>query len=1147
MRKSFPIILLSIAFSTICWCQEFRSTLSGLVLDQQQAVVPHAKIVARQVDTGAVTGTVSGADGRYSLPFLLPGVYQVTVDVQGFKSYRREGVVISTNERRTLDVTLQIGSLTESITVTADAPMLDAATASVGDVVSSRQIESMALNGRTPMVAARAIGGVIPLVERTSIRPFDGGVMTNLSIAGTPARSNELLLDGSPNFSRGGKSAFSPPVDSVAELKVEVFQVDAAYGHSGGGTITVVTKAGTNKFHGTASDYNQTSALAATPFFSNSSGQKKPVTRSNQYSATAGGPVYVPKVFDGRNKLLFYVSYEAIRNPSASPSIQTVPTEAERKGDFSQLLAINPNYQIYDPLTGAVQGSRILRQAFAGNVISASRLNPVAQNFLRYWPQSNLAGTADGTNNYYMPSVANIIYDNEMGRLDFLLGPQHKLFYNFRASESSQISQTQNVALGRYLNRINWGSMVDDVYTLSPTTVLNVRLNWTRWTEVRTRTSNGIDLQSLGFPATLAASSPRTVLPLINLAGSTSDSTRGTNVGDDAGSTNPTDIFHLLPSVTKQYGKHMIKIGADLRVHRESMMSYGYSSGSYTFGTNWTRGPLDNASAAPAGQQLASFMLGLPTAGSFDLNGAYTNQAGYYALFVQDDFRVRPDLTFNLGVRYEKESPSTERFNRVVNGFDFTSPNSITAAAKAAYALNPVAEIPASQFNPVGGLLFASKQNRSLYATRSHYFAPRFGFAWTPRFLQGKAVIRGGFGVFQFPLGVNDFDQPGFSQTTQMVPTLDSYRTPSATLSNPFPAGLQQPVGSALGLNTYLGQSVSFFNPSPLNPYSLRWNLNVQRLLSKDMVFEFGYMGNHAVHLTVDRKLDYVPAAYLSNSPVRDTAAINRLTANVPNPFAGLIPGSTLNGSTVARSQLLMAFPQFSGVTMESTNQGSSYYHSLLMRMEKRFSHGFQLMANYQFSKLIERRTFLNTSDPLPEKRIAAEDRPHVLMVSGVYELPFGKGKRFDASAVPGLNWLIGGWQLNALQNLQSGSVLSWGNVIYNGGGLDLHPHQVDGGAFDKTRFNTNSQQQLANNIRTFPSQFSNLRADRLNNMEVSIIKQIPLREPLRLQYRCEFFNLMNHPVFAAPNLSPTSSAFGTITDVVNAPRTIQMALRLVW
>lgn len=1139
----------------IAWSQEFRATLSGRVTDAQIAVVPGVKVVVTQTDTGAKSETVSGTEGLYSVPFLQPGLYTITAEANGFKRYVRQGLKISTNERLTLDISLEVGQLAESITVTGESPQLDAATASVGQVITSGQVESMPMAGRTPLVLAQLSFGVLPTATNPQyMRPMDNQGPSDFSMGGAPMRANELLLDGAPNMSgnawkvsaaAGARVAYNPPLDAVSELKVESFQVDAAYGHTGGGTVNVVMRGGTNKIHGTAYEYNQVSFLAASPYFTNAASQKKPVTRYNQWGVGGGGPVYFPKIFDGRDKVFFYFIYEGIHDSIPGSGSSTVPTDLERKGDFSDLLKIGSNYQIYNPYSGVAEGSRVRRQPFQGNKIPLT-LNPVALSYLQFYPAPNVPGDPDGGNNYVSPTNGEIRrFVSTLGRLDFNINSRNKLFLNARMNDgpatrcNSLGKPTDDITACNGTNRQNWGAVIDHVYTLSPTMLLNTRVNWTRFEEPRPNFSYGFDATTLKFPQYMLSNSAYPLLPRVSPS-------NFTGIGQDGGVKLISDSFQIFSTLNKVVGIHSLKTGVDLRQYRESAYVYGLSSGSFSFSTNWTRGPLDNSSGAPRGQDFAAFLLGLPTSGYYDVNGASMINARYYAMFLQDDIRLRSNLTFNVGVRYERDLATTERYNRTAIGFDFTTANPISKEAIAAYAKAPIPEVLASQFKTPGGLVFATPNLRNPYSTNGHYFSPRVGVAWTPAKWGSKTVIRGGFGVFIFPIGAVGIEQYGYSQQTQLVATNDGYLTPAMTLSDPFPGGIKKPTGSLLGPSTYVGNSVQFFNPNPLNAYAIRWNFDIQRQLARNLVVEVGYEGNHGVHMNVDRQFNYIPASYLSKSPFRDQPVIDNLTANVDNPFAGLIPGSTINGSKVAKSQLLLPFPQFTGVSEEYTNAGSSYYHMFQARIEKRFSSGLQLLANYSRSKLLERLAYLNDSDLVPAKRIAAEDRPQRIVISGTYDLPFGKGRLFANNASRLVDSFIGGWTINGIYQFQPGPPLSWGNVIYYGGDLNMDPRNP-AQAFDLTRFNRNSAQQLQYNIRTFPTKFANLRSDGTNNMDASVIKTFSIRENLKLQYRFETFNTANHVMFSGPSLSPTSTGFGKITSQANLQRRTQMALKLVW
>jgi hypothetical protein len=388
--------------------------------------------------------------------------------------------------------------------------------------------------------------------------------------------------------------------------------------------------------------------------------------------------------------------------------------------------------------------------------------------------------------------------------------------------------------------------------------------------------------------------------------------------------------------------------------------------------------------------------------------------------------------------------------------------------------------------------------------------------------------------------------QPGFSYTNTFVATNNSYVSPAATLSNPFPAGIQQPPGSSQGINTNLGQSVTYLNPDLARQYSLRWTLDLQQQLTRDTTLEVGYIGNHSVHLTTNYNFGSLPAQYLSRSVTRDNATINALGAVVSNPFAGLLPGTSLNGSTTATSNLLKPFPEFTGVTMQNMSNGGSYFHQLAIKISRRMSHGLLLSVDYSHSRLMESVAALNAGDPKLEKRVSTYDRPNNFAVSALYQLPFGRGKQFGGGATGITNILIGNWAISSGYNFHSGAPVGWGNVIYYGGDLNYNSRNVNH-AFDTSRFNLVSSQQLSQNYRYFSSQFNNIRVDATNNLNLTVTKDFAIHEKIKLQFRAESFNLCNHALFAAPNVTPTSGAFGTISSTTNTPRIIQSALRLVF
>ena len=1141
LANTFRAVSVSFVLLRLLQAQGFRSTVSGRVTDMQGAVLPNATVRATQVATGAASSTKTGAEGEYTLPFLTPGVYRVSAEAPGFKKHVRDGIRVETNERQQLDIRMDVGEVTESVTVSANTSMLETATSSTGQVITSRTIENIPLSGRTPLVLAQLAYGVIPTSDPRFVRPFDNAGPSNFSIGGAPNRSNELLLDGAPNSfgSQNGRVAFNPPMDAVVEVKVETFQSDAAYGHTGGGTVNIITKAGTNDYHGTASWFNQTSRLFATPFFAN----RKSNVRFNQYGVNVGGPIRIPRLYDGRNKLFFFYAWEGLKDYQQGPGFSTVPTLRMREGDFSELLALGSAYQLFDSATGVVEGSTVRRQPFPGNIIPPSRLNPIALQYNRRFydapnvnrTRENLEADISGERN---------AFNSHMARMDLNLSERHKVFgtarYNLRDSPGlNPLGRAQTDITARNGGgRENIGVTLDDVYTFTPTMLLNTRLSWTRFVDFATNnTSRPFNLRDIGFSPRFAAQARDAILPRVSF-----DSGSVTGVGDGSGTFIPDDVFQIFSNLNKVAGKHDLKIGGDLRHYRQSIINPGFAAGTLSFSSDWTRGPLYTNAPAPYGQDYAAFLLGLPSSGQLDVNAAQRNDSRYFAVFLNDNWRVASSLTLNLGIRYERNLGTTEQYNRTTNGFAASASSPVEDAARAAYRRSPIPEIAAANFRVPGGLTFADPANRSVYNTGGK-FSPRAGFAWTPAALGGKTVFRGGLGLFVFPIGTVGVNQWGFSQVNLLVPTLDGFLTPTASLTDPFPGGTLEPVGSAAGLSTFLGRPIRFMNPNPVNPYSLRWHFGIQRELARNLVVEIGYQGNRGYLLNIDRETNFVPRDQLSTSLTRDQPNISRLTGNVPNPFAGLLPGTPLNGTVVQRQQLLRPFPQFSSVVQQWMPEGSSSFHMLQMRVERRYGNGLTLLGNYLFSKLIEQRTFLNEADPLPERRIAAEDRPHRIVVSGSYDLPFLRNQR------GGLARVLGGWNFNAIYTWQVGAPLNWSgtNPIYFGGPLNLDPRRVDGVAFDVTQFNRLGAEQPALNLRRFSSQFGNLRQDGANNFDMSLLKNTRLGEHLNAQFRFEAFNALNHPTFNGPNLNVTNVNFGRILSQQNQPRRIQMGLRLVW
>jgi len=1207
MSKFSRVASAILLFSAGLWGQN-RATINGTVIDQSGSPIPNVHITATATATGTKSETVSSVTGKYTLPFLAPGNYTLAASAQGFKQFEQKGVTLDAGAQPMINIKMDLGAVTENVTVTEEAPLVSASNASVGQVITTREVENLPVNGRTPLMLDTLAMGAISVFEPGPVRPFDQPAATQVSLGGGPVGANESMLDGAPNAGFGNQLAYSPPQDAVSEVRVNAFESDASLGHTGGGTLDQITKSGTNQFHGSAWEFNQTSRLHANSFFNNRAGVPIAPYHYNQYGVAVGGPVWIPKVFNGKNKLFWFFSYEGLKDsdPANSPletgnpiNFATVPTQAERNGDFSALLKLGSQYQLYNPFSATTVNGVVTRAPFSNNVIPPSMLNPVSLAIQKYYPLPNATGNPNGSNNYIVNAIDTDTFDNELGRLDWNIGNNDKVFatarHNYRNQFKNPYFGNDNITQGNTFNRLNQGAVLDETHTFSATMFMNTRFAWTRYIEVHRNPSDGFDLTSLGFPSFLQTSSQQPQFPIVNFSGCSVSSGSQASfqcLGYNAEGTDTFDVYQAAVQVIKIQGNHSLKFGVDLRDYRWSSFTKGNSAGAYNFSSgltstsNWTNGPAFNAAPPPFGYDYAQFLLGLPTTATYDNNSANTVGSKYQALYLQDDWRARPNLTLNLGIRFEHESPATERYNRAVNGFNPVQFNPTTTAAAAAYGTlyNSNAYTAAQKaylpspngFNTAGGLTFANPDNRHIYNTIWGFFSPRVGAAWTPAKLGNKTVIRAGFGIFVFPIELFEnsntgatvnlsnlyrVNQAGFSQTTQY--NNNNLTTPVATLTNPFPGGIV-PQGTGVGPGAFIGQGITFFNPLVTNPYNFRWDFSIQHELPGQIVLELAYIGSHSVRLPIAQQLDAIPRASLDfSTTVRNNALNTLMTTTVPNPFAGLVPnGGALNTSRIALQQLLVPFPQYTvpavpaasttgtinGIIEQGASAGSSYFASLDFRAQKRLSKGLQFINNFIWSKQIDRLNYLNDTDSAPEKRISPDSRPLREVLAAVYNLPIGRNQAINLKS-GWANAIFGGWVLNANLTIQSGPPLLWSsNVIYYGGPINFNPHQPNGYAFDTQRFNTVASQQLVYNIRTFDTTFNNLRRDATKNLDASLLKNFLFSERgAYLQLRFETFNTTNRVGFAAPNLTPTNSTFGTIGAQANTPRRVQLGARLVW
>jgi hypothetical protein len=863
-----------------------------------------------------------------------------------------------------------------------------------------------------------------------------------------------------------------------------------------------------------------------------------------------GGPAYIPKLYDGRNRTFFFLSYEGIHRTQVLTQSFSVPTVKQRNGDFSELLALGSNYQLYDPYTRTpAANGRISSLPLAGNIVPASRRSSIGMGLLQYWPLPNQVGNPDGSNNWYC---------NQSGQSNQYWGLTLRVDHNFndhlRMFGSIHRSDRDNQDYNIFQNDVSgdsWkvhprGGVVDVVYMISPTFIVDARLGADRYNRLITSLGSAVlnwRYAANGFPAYLDNLIDSSIerMPSFSPSGITGIPP-GANLTFTINNT-----YSPAVRFTKTLAAHSMKFGWEMILTQANTYSPGLgATGSYSFNGAYLRGPLDNSPGAPIGPGLAQMEFGLPSGSSINRVPSSAVQSYANAFYFQEDWRMTRRLTLNMGMRYERWGAASERFDRTIISFDPDASLPIAAAAQAAYLLNPIPEV--SQLRVRGGLLFAGVGGQP-HALRAplHNFMPRLGIAYS---LNNKTVIHTGYGIF-FAAGGTGVNQTGFSRTTSTSASVDNGLTYGYPLSNPFPDGVLEPAGAGLGAMTNVGSSVNWLPKNPKSSYLQKWEFNVQRELPWRMVVTGGYVGTRQTRLSTNRNLNALPNLYLSTSLVRDQARIDYLSTNIANPFYGLIPGASLGTSTtVGRTQLIGPFPQFTSVTYD-TQQGYGWYHALELMAERRMSSGFTVQLSYTYSKAMEATSFLNDGDPVPTEMIASVDRPHYFSLSSIYELPVGRGRALLPHMPRVADILLGGWQLQGVYRFQSGPPLGFSNALLNSScsnwkAIPLPSDQRNYKKWFNTGcFVTAANQQLASNLVTMPSRFSWLRGDALNVLDLAGIKRFKLTERFSLEFKLEVQNALNREWLGSVTTNPTSGSFGQSGAEQSAPRRVYWSGRL--
>jgi hypothetical protein len=1155
--------------------QTFYGSIIGTVSDATGAVVPGTNVTLTNLGTTEKRMMVTDNAGVYRFVNLLPGKYRVEAEKSGFKRFSREPVVVEVDSSPRIDVTLEVGEVTQTVEVSELTPLLQSQSSSLGQVVEARKVTEAPLNGRNPLALVALVPGVVPQGSKqdsstgnpTGTNIFAWG---NFQIGGGQANQSAAYLDGgSVHVNYLNLLALVPTQDAIQEFKVQTNNLGPEFGRFAGGVINLTTKSGSNSFHGTAYEFIRNKVLNANDFFNNASGVGRPPFTQNQFGGNAGGRIF-------KDKLFWFGSYEGFRQRLGRSYLLSVPTLAYRNGDFSDLRDSSGNLiPIYDPLTTCgrlgnpacardAQGNEIItRQQFPGNIIPQDRLDPAAKILAGYWAPPNLPGQPfTHINNFATNASVGGNNDQLNTRVDYNLSDKQRIFgrYTYWTNLSLAIDPYKTgVCQDRCQESFNTHQFVfADTYTFSPTTILDVRLNYVRFHYDRAPTTLGTDLTTYGLPASLNNQVAWKHLPTV--VPNDFDALWGTE-GAGSGIFARNDNYGFMPSLTNIRGAHTLKGGWETRILRHNYAQSNIPSGRYNFNNLITSTNPFNPGSSGSG--FASFMLGYGNDGNIVTPSFTSSQQIYNAVYFGDTFQVSRKLTLNLGMRWDLQGPWSERYDRI----DVLLPT----------ADNPLAGPTGLPLKGRLGLVnSADRSSRNPVDMSKKMFNPRFGFAYQ---LRDKTVVRGGYGLFWLPSDVmwNTAPNNNIINTisTPWVATIDGGLTPYNVLSNPFPTGVIQPPGRDPSFQQILlGQGINAAVTNALYAYAQQWNLDIQHELPDGTLFDIAYAGSKGVHLPAHtQNLNQLPDEALSlGSTLQDQVA---------NPFYGLISSGTLAAPTVARGQLLRPFPQYTGVAIDENTNRNSTYHSLQAKVEKRLRGGGTILASYTVAKLISDTDTLtgwletasgtqwgdaNSNNIRYERSLTAYDVPQRFVLSYVLDLPFGKGQKFakDKGGVGGK--LISGWGINGITTLQSGFPLGLGaDNLSNSFGGSSRPvstgksGKLTGSAtgrlnewFDTSAYTPPVPFTFGNLSRTLPD----VRTQGINNWDIAIFKNTKFgpEERFGIQFRTEFFNTFNRTQFGYPNTSccrpdqgGSNNSFGVVSSTANLPRLVQFALRFTF
>ncbi|MBL8293667.1 MAG: carboxypeptidase regulatory-like domain-containing protein [Bryobacterales bacterium] len=1125
-------IFLFLAGASLMLGQDYRGKVQGLVTDATSAAVPGAKVILSNDNTGIAVTRSTDATGKYFFDYVEPGTYSVTVEAPGFSKTVQQNVIVQVRADVTADIALTVGTVSESVVVTSAPVAVQFTTSSRELTIDGKMISQLPIIARNPFSLALLDPAVVNRYAQDRY-PYFMWSSSSIDVGGSTSGRNDLLLDGVP-IQLGQKGSYSPPMDSVQEFTVQQNPVDAEFGHGAGGTISLSMKSGTNEYHGSAYYFGRNPKLNAV---ANSVTRRANLSRNHIGGGTLGGPIL-------RNRLFNFVSYERWKTPQALSTIQTLPTELERSGDFSRSLTTagavrviyDPWSTQFDPATG-----RATRTPFASNRIPTTRFDPTAQRILKdLWLPNGPGDDLTGVNNFKLGFPRYHRYWNFSDRADWNISDKWKAFGRY--SRFVNDYQPQNYA-NSPAAAINGGIMAsrsiaaDTVYTVTPNTVANIRVGYTSLEDDLDTPSTAITAQQLSdlwggntWYKSYTSNLETLYYPQMNVSG-------GTSFGRGAPWIQRPSGLSFHGKVSHFRGKHQLKGGAETR--RAQGIQHNPYPFRFDFSPVQTADTFINPDTRLRGHPYATFLLGaLEGTSQAQFVSPLDLRSNFYGGYLQDDIKLSRKITLNLGLRYEVETGVRDTGLRVSRYLDLADPIPEMQSNRPTFPETVTRYNIPYQFN--GAWYFTDENNRNAYTTKRNRFMPRAGIAVR---MDDRTAIRIGYSRFVIPGEVvngtlDGLPTYGFNAATNVEPVLQGI--PSARLSDPFPASnpLIQPLGRSLGRYTNLGDNANWIGPELVTGINDRFNFSVQRQLPTEIVLDATFFMNYG------RDMGYTKDFNLSN-PALSYQYKAELSRSIANPFYQYLtpskfPGQLRNRANVTVGSLLVPYPQYLRLYRAQVPGVRDRYRALQLRLQRSSARGYTFLWAYNYNRQ-KTDAYFNSDDQYADRLsyIDSNNPRHRMTIAGTYDLPFGRGRAMMATAHPFVNAVLGGWSLSGIYSFASGQFVRFGQAIIQSSPAIDNPTRDRW--FDTSKFT----RPEAFTPRTNPWQYEGVTGPQTWNVDMTLSKFFPITERVRLEFRMESYNLTNSFIPNMPTADVLSTTFGRSTNQGNLGREFQYTARL--